>query len=83
MAAHALPATADRVGGRLAMVDHMVRPAMVEADIPVRRVVDIHRAVAVEADTPRVVAVDTPAVAADIPVVVITKTPGELMYELM
>jgi hypothetical protein len=71
MAAHGLPATADRVGGRLAMGDHMVRPAMVVADIPVRRVVDILRAVA--ADTPLEAAVDTLAVAAAIPVVAITR----------
>jgi hypothetical protein len=81
MAAHGLPATADRVGGRLAMVDHTVRPAMVVADIPVRRVVDILRAVG--ADIPLGAAVGTPAVAADIPVAVITNTRGELMYELM
>ena len=73
MAAHALPATAVRAE-RLAMVDHMVRLAMAEADIPVRRVVDI--LLVAEADT-------LPVAEADIPVVVITNTRGELMYELM
>jgi hypothetical protein len=56
------------------MVDHMVRLAMAEADIPVRRVVDI--LLVAEADT-------LPVAEADIPVVVITNTRGELMYELM
>jgi len=64
------------------MVDHMVRLAMAEADIPVRRVVDI--LLVAEADTLPVAEADTlPVAEADIPVVVITNTRGELMYELM